>query len=153
MFRKYLSNTDIDFDTIKSKIEAIMRTMCDIVFTCEANDKKQIGSNPNDNRRDNFEILGFDFMVDDIGDVWMLEINGNPSLSYQNKSHETLVKSMIGNLIDLTMSRRWFAKISRTTSNLFLILFAISTEAMITKRNPQVKESPFLPLHHSTVLL
>ena len=52
-----------------------MRTMCDIVFTCEANDKKQIGSNQMIIEGDNFEILGFDFMVDDIGDVWMLEIN------------------------------------------------------------------------------
>ena len=125
MFRKYLSNTDIDFDTIKSKIEAIMRTMCDIVFTCEANDKKQIGSNPNDNRRDNFEILGFDFMVDDIGDVWMLEINGNPSLSYQNKSHETLVKSMIGNLIDLTMSR---ALVRKNQQNNFKLIFNSSRD-------------------------
>ena len=58
-------------------------------------------------------------MVDDIGDVWMLEINGNPSLSYQNKSHETLVKSMIGNLIDLTMSRALVRKNHRTIQTYF----------------------------------
>jgi hypothetical protein len=105
-FQNYLSTIEnVNFDDVKFKIEEIMKTMCDMVFTCKANERKHVGSSINDNRRDNFEILGFDFMVDEMGAVWMLEINGNPSLSYQNKDHENLVQTMIGDLINLTTSR------------------------------------------------
>ena len=105
-FQNYLSTIEnVNFDDVKFKIEEIMKTMCDMVFTCKANERKHKGSTINDNRRDNFEILGFDFMVDEMGAVWMLEINGNPSLSYQNKDHENLVQTMIGDLINLTTSR------------------------------------------------
>ena len=122
-FQNYLSSIDtINFDDVKLKIEEIMKTMCDMVFTCMATERKQIGSNPNDNRRDNFEILGFDFMVDEKGDVWMLEINGNPSLSYQNKDHERLVQNMIGDLIDLTTSRAKNVQ-KDNNNNTFKLLF------------------------------
>ena len=41
-------------------------------------------------------------MIDDFGKVWMIEVNGNPALSYQSDMHETLVKNMIGEMIDIT---------------------------------------------------
>ena len=33
-----------------------------------------------DNRKFVFEIFGYDFMIDEVGHPWLIEVNTNPSL-------------------------------------------------------------------------
>ena len=54
--------------------------------------------NPNA-RKYNFELYGFDFMVDESFKVWMLECNSGPSLSESNSFLSSLLHRMAGNFV------------------------------------------------------
>ena len=106
-FKEYLKRhcPAIAFESIQEDIEHVLRTTAQMVYTCHARTRGKSVSPPSlDTKRASFELLGYDFMVDDFGKVWMLEANGNPALSYQSDMHETLVKNMIGEMIDITCS-------------------------------------------------
>lgn len=57
--------------------------------------------------RHRFELLGLDFMVDLDGKIHFIEVNTNPSLSYQNSWHEGFVDEMVDKLLDLVMADAW----------------------------------------------
>jgi hypothetical protein len=57
--------------------------------------------------RHRFELLGLDFMVDLDGKIHFIEVNTNPSLSYQNSWHEGFVDDMVDKLLDLVMADAW----------------------------------------------
>ena len=50
----------------------------DSILAC----KQQISSNT---RKDCFELLGYDFLIDEDFRVWLLEVNSNPYLGFANK--------------------------------------------------------------------
>lgn len=58
--------------------------------------------NPN-GRKWNFELFGFDFMIDDTYKVWMLECNSGPSLSESNQFLSSLLHRMLGNILIIQM--------------------------------------------------
>ena len=45
-----------------------------------------------DNRRNSFEFVGYDFMVDDEFNVWLLEVNKSPTLKQSTHVTEPIVK-------------------------------------------------------------
>jgi len=36
------------------------------------------------NRKNSFQVYGYDFMVDDDLNCWLIEINSSPAMSYKN---------------------------------------------------------------------
>ncbi|CAD7946429.1 unnamed protein product, partial [Amoebophrya sp. A25] len=46
-------------------------------------------------RKNSFEIFGYDFMVDEKGKVWLIEVNSNPDLSYSTSTTRDLVPLML----------------------------------------------------------
>jgi hypothetical protein len=48
-----------------------------------------------DKRKNCFELLGFDFMVDEDFRTWLIEVNNNPHLGAPNEYMEELVDDMV----------------------------------------------------------
>lgn len=40
-----------------------------------------------ENRKNSFEFLGYDFMIDEDLKVWLIEINSSPSMDYSTVSY------------------------------------------------------------------
>lgn len=43
-----------------------------------------------ENRKNSFEFLGYDFMVDEDLKVWLIEVNSSPSMDHSTVSYNTL---------------------------------------------------------------
>ena len=54
-------------------------------------------------RRNCFELLGFDFMIDEDFRTWLIEINTNPYLGVPNKFIEGLLPKMLNDLLVITL--------------------------------------------------
>mmetsp|Transcript_36388 Transcript_36388/g.57919 ORF Transcript_36388/g.57919 Transcript_36388/m.57919 type:complete len:823 (+) Transcript_36388:101-2569(+) len=50
-------------------------------------------------RTSSFELFGYDFMVSDNLDVWLIEVNSSPDLSYSTSTTRLLVKSMLEDMV------------------------------------------------------
>ena len=49
-------------------------------------------------RRNSFEFLGYDFMVDEDLKVWLIEVNSSPSMDHSTHVTERLVKMVLSDL-------------------------------------------------------
>jgi len=63
------------------------------------------------NRKNSFELYGYDFMIDDNFKVWLIEVNSSPSLDPNNNPIlRSLIKSALTDLakvvIDYPKSRK-----------------------------------------------
>lgn len=58
--------------------------------------------NPN-NRKNMFELFGFDFLLDEDFRLWLVEINTNPFLGTPNKYMEGLVPTMMDDLLKIVV--------------------------------------------------
>jgi hypothetical protein len=54
-------------------------------------------------RDHSFELLGYDFMVDEDFHIWLIEVNTNPCLANSSKLLETLLPQMINDLLRITV--------------------------------------------------
>ena len=54
-------------------------------------------------RTNSHELYGYDFMIDEDLNVYLIEVNASPALDYSTKITEMLVKSMIKDLIELVI--------------------------------------------------
>ena len=58
----------------------------------------------NSNRRENcFELFGMDFMIDEDGLVWLIEVNTNPCLSLSSPLLKMLIPRMVDDALRLTV--------------------------------------------------
>jgi hypothetical protein len=48
--------------------------------------------------------LGYDFLIDEDFRTWLLEVNNNPFLGFQNKEQYALLQSMIKNMMNITVN-------------------------------------------------
>jgi hypothetical protein len=74
----------------------MMTKIKDLITISLQSVKKKI--NPEE-RKGCFEIFGYDFVIDEDFDPWIIEINTNPSLEETNPFLNTILNRMIGNLL------------------------------------------------------
>lgn len=74
--------------------------MRDIVIDTISSVKKNLNQKQ---RRFCFELLGYDFLIDEDFRLWLLEVNNNPSLAEQNESQYKLLNHMISNMFAITL--------------------------------------------------
>ena len=55
-----------------------------------------------------FELFGYDFMIDEDFNTWLIEVNTNPSLSESSKYLCELVPRMIDDLIKITVDKEFY---------------------------------------------
>jgi len=86
---------DCDFYEIldTSILEIILMT-----FKCVENGRL----NPN-NRKQTFEIFGYDFMIDQGMTPWLIEVNTNPCLELTSKLLKSLLPRMLDDAFKLTL--------------------------------------------------
>ena len=74
--------------------------MKDIIIDCFLSVRHKM--NPN-NRKNCFEVFGFDFLLDEDFRIWLIEINTNPYLGVPNKDMKILVPQMIDDAIKIAV--------------------------------------------------
>ena len=77
------------------------------------------------NRINSHELYGYDFMIDEDYNVYLIEVNASPALDYSTKITEMLVKDMIKDLLEIVIDndngRRF--KIGQNNTNKFVQIF------------------------------
>mmetsp|Transcript_82970 Transcript_82970/g.179130 ORF Transcript_82970/g.179130 Transcript_82970/m.179130 type:complete len:94 (+) Transcript_82970:1216-1497(+) len=69
-------------------------------------------------RHHSFEILGFDFMLDEQLDLYLLEINNNPALGTQgSKVLENSIMPMRTDVFNLTLNKLYFGFVEKDNKN------------------------------------
>jgi hypothetical protein len=54
-------------------------------------------------KKNSFEFLGYDFLIDDDFRVWLLEVNNNPYLGVPNKFIDKLLPQMIDDMMETVL--------------------------------------------------
>ena len=94
--------------------------------------------NPN-KRGKSFELLGFDFLVDEDLRTWLLEVNTNPYLGVANEYIEGLLGRMIDDLLEITVDAEFKPDEAFLASKflIFLRKMLIFAHFIRTKRSPE----------------
>ncbi len=71
----------------------------------------------------NFELLGYDFMIDEDFRVWLIEINSNPYLGIPNPYIAGVLPHMLDNLFSLVLDPVYPSKSEKVLPNNFELLF------------------------------
>lgn len=96
-FINYLKNQykkDIYHDILEEKINTILRLTIDSA-------KDQI-----EHRDNSYEIFGFDLMVDENFNVWLIEVNSSPAMDYSTEITENVVKQGLEDLLKVVIDRK-----------------------------------------------
>lgn len=98
VFSKYLTEMfpgkNIDFDKM---FVSRMKDIIIDVYRASQKDLNQV------NRKNCFELLGFDFLMDEDLRLWLLEVNINPYLGVPNKYIEGLLPKMLDDLYQIVL--------------------------------------------------
>jgi tubulin monoglycylase TTLL3/8 len=57
-------------------------------------------------RENCFELYGYDFMIDNELNVFLIEINSSPAMDYSTSITERLVKENLGNIIQIVVDNK-----------------------------------------------
>ena len=57
-------------------------------------------------RENSHELYGYDFMIDEEFNVYLIEINSSPAMDYSTSITERLVKEMLGNIIQIVVDNK-----------------------------------------------
>ena len=52
-------------------------------------------------RKKTFEVLGYDFMIDENYKVWLIEVNSSPTMEHSTKTTSRIVQKGMSDLADL----------------------------------------------------
>ncbi len=62
------------------------------------------------NRKNSFEVFGYDLMLDEDLNSWLIEVNSSPDMMYSTNITEKLVKEMSEDIIKLTIDENLFGE-------------------------------------------
>lgn len=85
----YLKDKKFNFN-LKEKILPKMKELVALSY-----ESVKSTLNPND-RKYCFEIFGYDFIIDSLGNVWLIEVNTNPCIEESSPLLKSLIPRMLG---------------------------------------------------------
>ena len=92
--KEQFPNLNIDFE------RDMLNRMKDLMIDTYLATKKEL----NPNKRENcFELLGYDFLIDEDFRVWLIEVNTNPYLGIPNKYINWLLPKMINDMLEIVL--------------------------------------------------
>lgn len=94
---KQQTGQDVDFYEI---LQGGILDIIKMTFQCVDNNRL----NPN-GKKHQFEIFGYDFMIDSNLVPWLIEINTNPCLEETSKLLKTLLPRMLNDAFRLTLDK------------------------------------------------
>ena len=105
-FRDYVIHSTGQ-DLMTTKIRPRMRDIAKWSLMC--------ASECIEHRKNSWELYGFDFMVDDSYNAWLIEINSSPACDYSTSVTERYVKKALVELLQVTLDvRNWEAAPKKT---------------------------------------
>jgi hypothetical protein len=104
--------------------------MKDLVIDCVLSSKKNILKEKNSG---NFELLGFDFLIDEDFRVWLIEINTNPYLGTPNQFICELMPNMLDDLLVLTLDTMFETSYKSLRENRFELIYCESGSMFSSK--------------------
>lgn len=113
----------------------------DIIIDTFLSVRKSLNSG---NRKDCFELFGFDFLIDEDMRVWLIEVNTNPYLGMPNKYISELIPKMLDDMAKIVVDPIYEPKFTTDNKqNDFEILYR-EEQACTTKGKFAVnKRRPF----------
>ncbi|XP_065190184.1 uncharacterized protein LOC135821049 isoform X3 [Sycon ciliatum] len=103
--------------------KALTKRMQQIMMFCFNSVKSKLPTNSGE-----FELLGFDFLIDDLLKVWLLEVNTNPALHTNCDVLKDLIPPLVENTLDIVLeiarkARRGERLLPLTSVNNFTVLY------------------------------
>eukprot|EP00826_Nyctotherus_ovalis_P045450 TRINITY_DN5036_c0_g1_i27.p1 TRINITY_DN5036_c0_g1~~TRINITY_DN5036_c0_g1_i27.p1 ORF type:complete len:387 (+),score=98.58 TRINITY_DN5036_c0_g1_i27:377-1537(+) len=98
IFKQYLKQKFPEYDIDLDK--HIMGRIKDLMIDSYLAVKSEL--NPN-KRKNCFELLGYDFLIDEDFRVWLIEVNTNPYLGVPNNFIKGLLPKMINDLLEIVL--------------------------------------------------
>lgn len=119
-FQEYLDN---EFPQFKLNFEEqFVPRMKDLMVDAYLSGKKTMHKSK---RKTVFELLGFDFLIDEDFRVWLIEANTNPYLGVPNEYIEKLLPCMLDDMLEITLDHFIPAKFPKERAeNDFELLYA-----------------------------
>jgi tubulin--tyrosine ligase len=74
-------------------------------------------------RKYSFEVFGYDFMLDEMFNPWLLEVNTNPCLALSGHYLARLIPQMLGHALDIVLPMVFPGESEPQTDNLFEQIF------------------------------
>jgi hypothetical protein len=74
-------------------------------------------------RKHDFELFGFDFLIDEDFRVWLIEVNTNPYLGVPNDFIRHLLPKMMHDLLEIVVDPVFKPANKKTTENEFEIIY------------------------------
>ena len=74
--------------------------MRDMIRDCFRSGKDKLNVS---GRKDHYELMGFDFMIDEDGRVWLIECNNGPYLGLPNKWSKEWIPKMLDQMLNLVL--------------------------------------------------
>lgn len=90
-YLKNIANKDVFFEQIQPKMKKIAINVLKSVEDMPVCRKKSM------------ELYGFDFMIDEAFNPWIIEINSSPAMDYSTPITEKLVKMVLEDVIKVTI--------------------------------------------------
>ena len=88
------------YDVMKNKIHPRMKEIAKWSLMC--------ASEAIEHRRNSWELYGFDFMVDDDYNAWLIEINSSPACDYSTATTSKYVQKALVELLSVVLDVRQF---------------------------------------------
>jgi tubulin--tyrosine ligase len=71
-----------------------------------------------------FEVFGYDFMIDEMFEPWLIEVNTNPCLALSGKYLNQLIPDMLTHTFEITLNQLFPTKEKLSGNNLYELVFA-----------------------------
>ena len=93
---------DITYPELNVQFSEIYKSIKDQAIDCFAAAINLL----NPNKRNNcFEMMGFDFMIDEDFRAWLIEVNTNPYLGVNNEKLPNFIDEMVDDTFRLTLDK------------------------------------------------